>query len=131
MKQGVDDMSFATAINCMDGRVQLPVINYIMKKLGVQYIDAITEPGPNVILSQNSNKQLVDSILNRLDISLNLHKSKDIYVVGHHDCGGNPSIKSDQFQQTTDAVKFIQEYVSDGISVTGLWVDENWVVHEQ
>jgi len=30
---------FATAINCMDGRVQLPVINWLMENLSVDYVD--------------------------------------------------------------------------------------------
>ncbi len=37
--------TFATAINCMDGRVQLPVIAYLKSKYVVDYVDAITEPG--------------------------------------------------------------------------------------
>lgn len=33
---------FATAINCMDGRVQIPVIEYIKSKYEVDYVDMIT-----------------------------------------------------------------------------------------
>ena len=42
-------MSFYTTINCMDGRVQLPVISYLMERFGVQYVDAITGPGPGTL----------------------------------------------------------------------------------
>lgn len=38
-------MKFCTAINCMDGRVQLPVINYLKKHFKVNYVGSITEPG--------------------------------------------------------------------------------------
>ena len=40
-------MIFFTTIKCKDGRVQLPVISYLQKRFNVQYVDSITEPGPN------------------------------------------------------------------------------------
>ena len=46
---------FATAITCMDGRIQIPVIEYIKSNYGVDYVDVITEPGPNKILSDNTD----------------------------------------------------------------------------
>ena len=48
---------FACAINCMDGRVQDAVKNYMKENYGVDYVDMITEPGPNKILADNSNKE--------------------------------------------------------------------------
>lgn len=36
----------------MDGRVQLPVIKYLQDRFKVQYVDTITEPGPNLILAE-------------------------------------------------------------------------------
>ncbi len=48
-------MSFCTTINCMDGRVQLPVIKYLQKHFNVDYVDSITEPGPNLILAKQTN----------------------------------------------------------------------------
>ncbi len=41
-------MSFCTAINCMDGRTQLPVIEFLKNKLSVEYVDTVTEPGPHL-----------------------------------------------------------------------------------
>jgi len=43
---------FATAINCMDGRCQLPVIEWMKKRYGVEYVDMITEPGPDGVLAE-------------------------------------------------------------------------------
>jgi hypothetical protein len=43
--------SFATAINCMDGRTQIPVTDYVRKKYKVEYVDMITEPGPIKVLA--------------------------------------------------------------------------------
>lgn len=38
---------FVTAINCMDGRVQEPVIKWMKEKYNATYVDMITEAGPN------------------------------------------------------------------------------------
>jgi hypothetical protein len=53
---------FITVINCMDGRVQLPVNNWLRKRFNANFVDTITEPGPNRILATNRPKFLVDSI---------------------------------------------------------------------
>ena len=44
---------FACAINCMDGRVQGAVKNYIKENYKIDYVDMVTEPGPNKILAEN------------------------------------------------------------------------------
>ena len=46
------DMKFCTAVNCMDGRVQLPVISYMMDRFGADCVDVISEPGPNRIIAE-------------------------------------------------------------------------------
>ena len=64
-------MSFCTVINCMDGRVQLPVNEYLRRELSVEYVDTITEAGPVRILAREQQSALADSILARVDISIN------------------------------------------------------------
>ncbi len=54
-------MRFGTVINCMDGRVQLPVIAYLQKRFNVTYVDTITEAGPNLLLAQGEDLQLFSS----------------------------------------------------------------------
>ena len=122
-------MSFYTVINCMDGRVQLPVIEYLRKRFVVDYIDSITEPGPNLILAKQTEMNIVESIFNRLKISVEHHASVGIAVVGHYDCAGNPAAKQEQTRHTLDAINCIKRRFDD-IEVTGLWVDENWHVSE-
>ena len=55
---------FACAINCMDGRVQDAVKNYMKSTYGVDWVDQITEPGPNKILCEckDCDKSVVDDI---------------------------------------------------------------------
>ncbi len=122
-------MRFCTAINCMDGRVQLPVINYLRERFGAEWVDSITEPGPNKILADRSDARAVDSIMARIRISVEKHGSVGIAVVGHHDCAGNPSPKEVQIEQIAHAVKLIQEEFR-GVEVIGLWVDGKWNVTE-
>jgi len=120
---------FATAINCMDGRVQLPVTEFLKNKYGVDYVDMITEPGPNGILAVNRDKAAIDSIKRRVDISTGKHGSKHIAIVGHHDCAGNPVDKATHRAHIRSAIKTVKSW---GVKaeVIGLWVDDKWKVRE-
>ena len=122
-------MRFCTAINCMDGRVQLPVIQYLQDRFGVGYVDVVTEPGPNRILAEESDGVALASIERRVKISVEDHQSVGIAVVGHHDCAGNPSSGVEQKRHTIAAVRRIQK-AFDHVPVIGLWVDENLNVSE-
>ena len=113
----------------MDGRVQLPVIEYLQKRFDAEYVDSITEPGPNLILATQSNNALVESIFNRLKISIEKHASVGIAVAGHYDCAGNPATEKEQTEHTLDAIKCIKLRFPD-IEIIGLWVNENWKVSE-
>jgi hypothetical protein len=113
----------------MDGRVQIPVINYLKERFGAQYVDSITEPGPNYLLAEQSDFSLLQSIQVRLDISVKKHLSKAIAIVGHHDCAGNPRPKDMQLIHIEKAMQWIKEKYPSA-EVIGLWVDENWEVFE-
>ncbi|RLD17020.1 hypothetical protein DRI50_00435 [candidate division KSB1 bacterium] len=122
-------MRFCTVINCMDGRVQLPVIKYLLKRFNAEYVDSITEAGPNRILAEQKDAHSIESILKRLKISIENHGSIGIAIVGHHDCAGNPAPKKRQIAHIVEAVKFIRQQYPETETV-GLWVDENWKVNE-
>ena len=123
-------MSFCTAINCMDGRIQLPVIAFLTRRFAVEHVDMITEPGPNRILARQTDASLIESILDRIRISVERHGSVGIAVVGHHDCAGNPAGQAEQASDTVAAVEYIRKRCSryGVVVVIGLWVDENWSV---
>lgn len=118
---------FATAINCMDGRVQIPVIEYLKSNYGINYVDMITEPGPNKILAENEEKNSIDSIKRRVKFSIEAHKSRLIAIVGHYDCAGNPKDKETQIQHIFAAIETLEVWDLD-VQNIGLWVDENWKV---
>ncbi len=121
--------NFFTVVNCMDGRVQLPVISYLQRRFKVAYVDTITEPGPNVILARKDDQVLVQSILRRVRISVEKHASVGIALVGHYDCAGNPANEEEQLQHLADGVEFLRLHFRE-IPVLALWVDENWKVKE-
>ena len=122
-------MTFCTAINCMDGRVQLPVINYLRKRCGVKNVDSVTDPGPVAILADETNFAGIGSIMDRVRISVHHHESRSIAVIGHHDCAGNPVEKEIQTQQTRAAMRLVKARFPE-CEVFGLWVDERWNVLE-
>ncbi len=122
-------MRFCTVINCMDGRVQVPVLKYLQERFDAEYVDSITEPGPNLILAENTDQATVQSILGRLKISIEQHGSKGIAIVAHYDCAGNPASKDEQIKHIARAIQFIEKYY-DGVKIIGLWVNESWQVEE-
>ena len=121
------ETTFATAINCIDGRVQIPVIDWMKKEYAVQYVDMITEPGPNKILAENTDEAKLESIRRRLEISVANHNSKVVAIAGHYDCAGNPVDIECQLKHIFTAIQVVKEW-NMGIKVVGLWVGENWQV---
>ncbi len=119
--------TFCTAINCMDGRTQEPVNEYLRKHFRCAYVDTITEPAPIKILSEQTNKDLVESIVSRLKISIGKHGSKGVGIVAHYDCAGNPAGRQEQTEQLQDAVAYIKMH-APGVPVLALWVNERWEV---
>jgi len=122
-------MSFATVINCMDGRTQDPVNTYLKEKYNVQFVDVITEAGPNGILATRENELLVTSILNRVNISVKKHGSTNIAIIGHYDCAGNPVSDKKHNEQTLESVKYLKEKYPS-LEVIGLWIGNDWKITE-
>jgi len=120
---------YATAVNCMDGRVQMPVFEYIKTMYGVDFVDMITEAGPIRALSENGEITITESIRSRVEISVLKHNSELIALVGHHDCAGNPVEKNSQVKQIRLAVKAVESWKFNA-QIIGLWVDKNWEVSE-
>lgn len=111
----------------MDGRAQLPVIQWLRQNLGVEYVDMITEPGPVRILAEAPESSPAKSILGRVAVSVEKHGSRRIAVVAHHDCAGNPVDKEQQLVQLRRAIETVTSWRLPA-EVIGLWVDENWQV---
>ncbi|MDD2233866.1 MAG: hypothetical protein PHZ11_02220 [Desulfitobacteriaceae bacterium] len=119
--------SFGTAINCMDGRTQLPVNEYLRNRYNLDFIDTVTEPGPVKILAENQAG--VESIRQRVKISVEGHGSKLIAIIAHYDCAGNPVSKEIQLQQLDAAIKIVRSWNYE-VEYIGLWVDDKWQVEQ-
>jgi hypothetical protein len=119
--------TFAAAINCLDGRTQIPVIEYTKKVGKVDYVDMITEPAVCKTLAENKDTEVVEFIRRKLLISVSRHGSKTVVLAGHHDCTGNPTDKDTQVTQILASLEVIRSW-NLGIRAEGVWVDENWQV---
>lgn len=117
---------FATAINCMDGRAQKPVIEYMQNNFGVEYVDMITEPGPCKILSQAKDINIIESLKKKIEISVNKHQSEVIAVVAHYDCAGNPEKEDVQKEQLRKSVGLINSWGFPVKKIIALWLNESF-----
>ena len=120
------DNRFATAINCIDGRVQVPVSNWLKRSYSVSYVDTITEPGVDRLFSE-TNMDKIQQLKSKVIMSRNAHGSNIVVVSGHYDCAGNPVTKSDHVNHIKKATKIIQSW-NLSVKVIGVWVNENWEV---
>jgi protoporphyrinogen oxidase len=116
---------FATAINCIDGRTQTPVLDWMRLHLNVDYVDLITEPGPDKVLALET--EAAAAIIKKVKFSVSAHDPSAIAIAAHHDCLGNPVSREEHLDMVRQAVTKIQS-LGMGVRVVGLWVNEwGWV----
>lgn len=125
-----NNKKFACAINCMDGRVQDAVKNYMKENYRVDYVDMVTEPGPNKILADNSNSAIVENIKKRVEVSVHHHGSKVVAIAGHFGCAGNPTEKEEQIQHLKKAKEIVKNF-GFPVEIVLLWVDGDWTTVEK
>lgn len=114
----------ATCLNCMDGRVQLPVLQWIKDNYPVDFVDVITEAGMDNVLS---NQEDIREVLRSITISVDVNRSTRLFVVGHYDCRGNPVEENVHRQEIGSAVKRLKGHWPKH-EIVGLWVNKNWAV---
>ena len=114
----------ATCLNCMDGRVQLPVLNWIKERYKIDFVDVITEAGIDGILA---NERYIGEIIRSINVSIKLNKSNRIFIVGHHDCRGNPVEGNVHRKEIKESVKRLKTYWPH-LEIVGLWVNNKWQV---
>ena len=123
-------MKFGTLINCTDGRVQYPVMDYLKKSYDIEFFDAANEAGPLLTLTKKSNKCRLISLKEQIRTSLEEHHSKFIALVGHHDCTDNPGDRAFQESQMDEALDYLQRAFGKDKTYVGLYVNEDWAVEE-
>lgn len=114
----------ATCLNCMDGRVQLPVITWIKAHYAVDYVDVITETGMDGVLAKQED---ISEVLRSIKVSVNLNHSTRLFVVGHYDCRGNPVDEKSHREEIAESVKRLKP-LWPAQEIFGLWVNSKWQV---
>jgi len=118
---------FATCLNCIDGRVQMPVIDWITQNYDVDYVDMITETGMDEFLANENCDQY--HVMRKLGISIGHHNSDSIFIVGHFDCVEKSAGEKTHKKQIRQAVERIKNYTLS-CNVIGLWVSEDLQVQK-
>ncbi len=119
-------MKFGTLINCSDGRVQYPVMDYLKKSYDIEFFDAANEAGPLLTLTKKTDKCRLISLKEQIRTSLEEHNSKFIALVGHHDCTDNPGDRAYQEKQMDEALDYLRRGFGKDLTYVGLYVNENW-----
>lgn len=113
---------FGTTLNCIDGRVQNPVAEWVKFHSHVQYVDTITTPGIVNVLTEGDVDEL-NSIYGKLQLSVKYHQSQVVAVAGHFDCAVNNVTFETQKEQITESADLINSW-NLGVRVVGLFVNE-------
>jgi len=141
--------TFFTSVGCMDGRVQDPVSEYGKARFGVKFADTITEAGLVGQISRlqapeaqadggqvkkDTDPKVLESIKNKILISLTKHLSKGIVVHGHQECAGNPVADEQHKEETKEAARIIRAMLGAmDLEVKPIFIvrsGEEWVVEE-
>jgi len=115
----------AVCLNCMDGRVQIPVINFIKDTYKLDNVDMITDPGMDGLLSNDALP--LDEYIRKIGISIRVNNAVMIAVVGHHDCRGNPVSEAQHKDQIAAGVTRLKNEFRE-MNIIGLWVNSDWKV---
>lgn len=78
---------FATILTCIDGRIQRPLDEWTREYLGVDFVDTITEPGPESAVVSDDG---LAALMAKVRVSQDAHGSQVLVIAGHSDCAGNP-----------------------------------------
>jgi hypothetical protein len=97
---------------------------WIKENHSIDFVDVITEPGIDRMVAENLD---LESIKNKVGISINAHKSELIVVSGHYDCAGNPVSDEEHISQIRKGVEVISSWGLN-VKVVGIWVDNSWNV---
>lgn len=115
---------FVTCLNCMDGRVQKPIVEWLESNYDARYVDMITEAGMDGFIVKHDG--VPESLQYKVDISVKKHGSNDIFIIGHHDCGGHPVEKRKHLEDVKTSVEKIKKLYPD-CNVVGVWISDKWV----
>ncbi len=101
-----------------------------MENYGAEYVDMITTPGMDGILSDETCN--IEDIQKKIKVSNEGHSTSFIFIIGHHNCLANPVTSEIHKEQIIESVYRIKK-LNLNCNVIGLWVDSRskiQIVHE-
>lgn len=116
--------SYTIAINCVDGRVQTPVLEWMKRELPGDLVHAVNEPGPDASLAEGDGADRIRRVVSLLTENTRVHA---VAVAAHHDCLGNPVDEATHRRQLERAVARVAGWGFTDRAL-GLWVDGAWEV---
>lgn len=111
-----------TIVNCMDGTVQLPAINFAKHLWTVNWVDVITAAAPEKILSEAKDQETINRIFQNIEASLCDQKIKRLAVVAHSGCDINKVLDKKKKEMLCQSVNFLKDRYEDA-DVVGIWID--------
>jgi hypothetical protein len=119
-------LRFGTLVTCIDGRVQRPTILWMREQYGLDFVDVISEPGPDKLLAEGWPSDTVP-VKNKVSFSVQAHVSRIVGVCGHFDCAGNPATPDEHREQIRRSVQLARSW-GLAAQVVGLWLNEQWQI---
>jgi hypothetical protein len=116
---------FGAVINCMDGRIQKVVADFLRSAFDLDWLDTITEPGPERILADGLEVHVIENIKRRLGISIEKHGSGLIAIAAHEECAGNPVDKEEHLKHLRQAKTKVEQF-GFATEIVLLWVPSGW-----
>jgi hypothetical protein len=123
------NFKFGTAINCIDGRTQEPVIDFMKQKYNIDGVDMVTYPGVDGIISNKENSNEIALMRKAVSISIEKHRSRVIAVVGHFDCAGNPGDKEHHYRHILRALDEVSSW-NFPAQIAGFYVNDKQQIEE-
>lgn len=116
--------TFATAINCIDGRAQRPVTEWLRARYGIDYVDTVTVPGADAALQRLGAAEMA-FLRDAVEVSVNAHHSRVVAVAGHYGCAAYPASEGEHRAAIAKAVDVVAAWGLPA-QVLGLWVNAQW-----
>ena len=120
------NLTFGTLVTCIDGRVQRPTILWLRTQFSLDYVDVISEPGPDKLLAEGWPTD-VEPVRKKVGFSVQAHASRLIAICGHYDCAGNPASPAEHHEQIRRSVHLMRAWGFPA-DVVGLWLNEQWEI---
>jgi hypothetical protein len=109
--------------------VQRPVVDYLRRQYGVDYVDLITEPGPERAMTDPARTEIQAAIRRNASFSVAGHDAELIAVTAHDDCLGNDADSTTRLAQLRAARQVVTGW-DLGVEVIALWVHMDGNVEE-